>query len=65
MMPDGEQPAAMRRRILKMLSRKSPAMKRSLLGSMILNGMAKTAERVQHITGYRQAEETFISARAA
>lgn len=65
MMPDDGHPTAMRRRILKMLAREAPAMKRSLLGSMILDGFAKTAERVQHITGYRQAEENFISARAA
>ncbi len=65
MVPDDGHPAAMRRRILKMLFCKARAMKHSLLGSMILDGLAKTAERVQFITGYRQAEETLIPARAA
>jgi predicted glycosyltransferase len=63
--PGNHDPSAMRKLILKMLFSKTLAMKFSLLEHLMLNGLSKTVERVQYITGRDRTDESMISALAA
>ncbi|MGH7496916.1 MAG: hypothetical protein ACREOO_31595 [bacterium] len=65
MVPGDHDPTAMRKLIVKMLFTRTLAMKYTLLEHLMLNGLARTVERIRCITGRELTDETIAPALAA
>jgi predicted glycosyltransferase len=65
MVPGDHDPSAMRKLILKMLFTRNLEIRYSLLEHIMLNGLVRTVERIRHITGCEQTDDTMVTALAA